>query len=397
MSKNHIQLANELGLFFFDDTSPGSCFWLPRGAIIYNKLMDFLRGEYKKYGYQEVVTPNIFDKKLWMISGHWDKYQENMFLINKKHDHDEDHGDHRDHHENKMEFSLKPMNCPSHCVMYSKLVTSYRDLPIRLADFGVLHRNELSGTLRGLTRVRRFQQDDAHIFCRYDQINGEIKKVLEMLRGIYDMFGFEYYVEVSTRPEEFIGTAEQWKVAEEILIGHATQFENFEINAGDGAFYGPKIDISIRDSLSRNHQCGTIQLDFNLPERFDLKYATEDGFDRPVIIHRAIFGSLERFTAILLEHTQGHLPFWLSPRQIVIIPVTNKLIDGVREIAGHFSDYLVDIDESDNELKKKIAMSQIMKYNWIFVVGQREIDSGSINIRGVGMKTIEEALDLLKQ
>ena len=322
MSDIHKQIGNKLQLFIFDEISPGSCFFLPKGAKIYNNLIDFLRNCYKKLGYQEVITPNIYKKELWQTSGHWDKYKENMFQIQKLNN-DEDID---------TEFSLKPMNCPGHCKMFKHLSASYRDLPIRWADFGVLHRNELSGALTGLTRVRRFQQDDAHIFCTLDQVEKEIEDYLYFLKKVYEHFGFSFGVELSTRPEKYIGDLDNWNKAEEILEKKIKAIPNWKINKGDGAFYGPKIDVKIKDSLKREHQLGTIQLDFNLPERFNLQYRTEEDFEQPVLIHRAIFGSVERFIAILLEHTNGNLPFWLSPRQICIVPVANKYNEYANEI-----------------------------------------------------------------
>ena len=369
---NHRTLGNELKLFFFDDISPGSCFFLPHGTIIYNKLMQFLRDHYKSLGYKEIITPNLYNKKLWEKSGHWDKYKENMFIIDNK-SIDTEHED---------IFSLKPMNCPGHCMMFKHLVPSYKELPVRWADFGVLHRNELSGTLTGLTRVRRFQQDDAHIFCTLSQVNKEIDDFLSFLKNVYDEFKFEFEVELSTRPENYIGNLDNWNEAEKILENNIKKFDNWKINHGDGAFYGPKIDVKIKDSLNREHQCGTIQLDFNLPERFDLKYVgNNEKHEQPVLIHRAILGSFERFIAILLEHTNGHLPFWLSPRQICIIPVIPKYIDYGNTVLEEFKDYEVHLDESTNTLNKKIRSAEKMRFNFIFIIGQKEFENNSITLR----------------
>lgn len=384
---DHREIGNNLDLFFFDDISPGSCFFRPKGAIIYNNLIEFLRYYYKKLGYQEVITPNLFNKKLWQTSGHWDKYKEDMFLIDKENFDKDDYG-------------LKPMNCPGHCILFKHGVVSYRELPIRYADFGVLHRNELSGALSGLTRVRRFQQDDAHIFCALDQIDSEISKCLNFLQLVYKHFGFEFSVELSTRPEKFIGELDNWNKAELILKENIKQFKNWKINEGKGAFYGPKIDIEIKDNLKRSHQCGTIQLDFNLPERFDLKYKDDDeSFKRPVIIHRAILGSVERFMAILLEHTFGKLPFWLSPRQIAIVPVDNKFLDYAQIVRRHFEEYHVFLDESNNTLNKKIRNAEKLKFNYIFVVGEKEKKDSTVNIRFrkkiLGIFSIKNAMELV--
>ena len=387
---NHRDIGTQLELFFFDDMSPGSCFFLPHGAKIHNNLVDFLRYCYKKLGYKEIITPNLFNKKLWQTSGHWDKYKENMFLIHKQYDGDEDDN----------EYSLKPMNCPSHCLMFKRLSVSYRELPIRWADFGVLHRNELSGALTGLTRVRRFQQDDAHIFCTLEQVDKEIEDYLYFLKKVYQHFNFEFEVELSTRPEKYIGNLENWNKAEEILKNKIQIIPNWRVNEGDGAFYGPKIDVKIKDSLKREHQLGTIQLDFNLPERFNLKYKTEDGYEQPVLIHRAIFGSVERFIAILLEHTGGKLPFWLSPRQICIVPVANKYNDYANIIKEKFIDKFSEtiVDDSTETMNKKIRNAEKLKFNYIFVVGEKEEESNLINVRVrknvLGTKTIEETLEL---
>ncbi|KAA3672769.1 threonyl-tRNA synthetase [Paragonimus westermani] len=312
--RDHRKLGIEQKLFFFHELSPGSCFFLPAGAHIYNTLISFIRAEYWRRGFQEVITPNIYNSALWETSGHWQHYSDNMFKIDIE----------------KQQFGLKPMNCPGHCLMFAKEIRSHRDLPLRFADFGVLHRNEFSGALTGLTRVRRFQQDDAHIFCREDQIKEEIKSCLDFLRYVYGVFGFSFQLFLSTRPEKFMGEVELWDRAEQQLRESMEEMGlEWELNAGDGAFYGPKIDITIMDALRRRHQCATIQLDFQMPARFSLAYAcegdssqtTNDGdakvahevtlthpeanLRRPVIIHRAILGSVERIMAILVESYGG--------------------------------------------------------------------------------------------
>lgn len=380
---DHRDIGRDLKLFMFHEFSPGSCFFLPHGTKVYNNVLDFLRYCYRKLGYQEVITPNIFNHRLWEISGHYEKYKSNMFLF--------DEGD--------SEFGLKPMNCPGHCLMAQQMITSYKDLPLRLADFGVLHRNELSGTLTGLTRVRRFQQDDAHIFCALDQVQSEIQNYLIFLRAIYDHFGLSMEAGLSTRPDEYIGDLDTWNKAEAILEEQISTLPNWKINKGDAAFYGPKIDFTISDSLGRKHQCGTLQLDFNLPQRFNLSYVNDQNQTQPlVLIHRAIFGSVERFLAILLEHTRGNLPFWLSPRRICVVPVTKDCIPYAQEVATYFEEFGAEVDASDLSVGKKIRTAEILKYNYIFIVGLREQNERGVNIRVqnsiLGMKSLEEAKNL---
>lgn len=379
-SKDHIQLGSELKLFFFDPVSPGSCFFLPHGQLVHQKLIDRIRRFYKQENYKEVVTPNIYDKKLWITSGHWDKYAENMFHI-KQNAEDEANPD-------STCFSLKAMNCPGHCVIFKKMNPSHRDLPLRLAEFGVLHRNEASGALRGLSRVRRFQQDDSHIFCKLEHVEGEIVSLLAFIRDLYAEFGLEYKLEISTRPEKYIGDIETWNQAEDILKATVRKFLCCDpvINEADGAFYGPKIDISMKDSLGRWNQCATIQLDFNLPERFSLGFSDADQtIKKPVMIHRALLGSLERFIAVILEHTQGHLPFWLSPRQIMILalkPAQSAYANYVKQtLLAHVDDLLVDLDDSSDDLRTKIKSAELLKYNFILVVGERESKNNSLSVR----------------
>ncbi len=381
-TKTHQEIGEELSLFFFHEFSPGSPIFLPKGKIVYNKLVNYIREYYERNGYLEVGTPNVFDKRLWEISGHWQKYQENMFIINQEDD--------------DSRFSLKPMNCPCHCLIFDKMTVSYNDLPVRLADFGALHRNELSGSLTGLTRVRKFHQDDAHIFCSMDQIEDELINFLTFLDEFYRSLGFEYELEISTEPEESIGSEENWKQAEEILKNVVKKItgEEAQINEGDGAFYGPKIDITLKDSLNRSHQCGTVQLDFNLPERFDLKYQTKNGhMERPVIIHRAVLGSLERFMAILLEHSQGRLPFRFSPRQIAILTISSEQEEYALEIANLVKGFNVGLYIDDDDIRAKVKKAEQLKFNYLIVLGNREKESGTISVRGLkGIKTVEELL-----
>ncbi|BGP14692.1 hypothetical protein JCM10213_006228 [Rhodosporidiobolus nylandii] len=372
--RDHRRIGKDQELFFFHDMSPGSCFWLPHGTRIYNTLVEFMRSEYRKRNYQEVITPNMFNSKLWETSGHWQNYADDMFKLDVE----------------KETFALKPMNCPSHCLVFASRDRSYRELPIRMADFGVLHRNEASGALTGLTRVRRFQQDDAHHFCMPEQIEEEMDVCFEFLNEIYGTFGFEFQLKLSTRPEKFLGKVETWDEAEKMLSKSLDKFVpgKWTVDPGDGAFYGPKIDITIQDALKRKHQCATIQLDFQLPQRFELSYRSAEGGEgdkqvRPVMIHRAILGSVERFTAILTEHFAGKWPLWLSPRQVVVIPVAGPHKEYAKEVQQKLWDagLYADADLSDSTLPKKVRNAEIAQYNFIFVVGSEEAESRSVNVR----------------
>ncbi|KAA0715300.1 Threonine--tRNA ligase, cytoplasmic [Triplophysa tibetana] len=394
-NRDHRKIGKDQELFFFHDLSPGSCFFLPRGAYIYNTLMEFIRDEYCRRGFQEVASPNIYNSKLWETSGHWHHYSENMFSFPVEQD----------------IFALKPMNCPGHCLMFGHRPRSWRELPLRFADFGVLHRNELSGALTGLTRVRRFQQDDAHIFCTMDQIESEMKGCLDFLRCVYDVFGFSFQLHLSTRPEKFLGDIAVWNQAEKQLENSLKEFgEPWKLNPGDGAFYGPKIDIKIKDAIGRYHQCATIQLDFQLPIRFNLVYVGKDGDDkaRPVIIHRAILGSVERMIAILTENYAGKWPLWLSPRQVMLVPVNPSIEEYAKQVCKRFVEagFMADADlDSGCLLNKKIRNAQLSQYNFILVVGEKERLTNSVNVRTRDNKvhgelTVEEVmarLTLLKQ
>ncbi|KAF9358674.1 threonyl-tRNA synthetase [Mortierella sp. AD094] len=395
--RDHRKIGREQELFFFHELSPGSCFFLPHGARIYNTLMAFIKNEYRKRGYTEVMTPNMFNVKLWQQSGHWDNYKDDMFMFDVEKD----------------TFGLKPMNCPGHCLMFDVRERSYRELPLRFADFGVLHRNEASGALGGLTRVRRFQQDDAHLFCRLDQLGDEMDATLDFLQYVYGIFGFEFSLALSTRPEKYLGKIEEWDIAEQHLKDALNRFGRpWSVNPGDGAFYGPKIDILIRDSLRRNHQCATLQLDFQLPERFNLQYRNSGGessdFSRPIIIHRAMLGSLERMIAILTENCAGHWDFWLSPRQIQVIPVAAGLNSYAEQVRKRLHDagYFADVDLSDSTLNKKIRNAAEAHYNFVFVVGAQEQACGSVNVRFRGVvddwvkgeeRNLEEVMEKLKE
>lgn len=369
--RDHRKIGRDQELFFFHAVSPGSCFFLPRGAHIYNTLMEFIKSGYRQRGFQEVITPNIFNSKLWETSGHWEHYSKNMFSFPV---------------EDEI-FALKPMNCPGHCLMFDHRPRSWRELPLRLADFGVLHRNEVSGALSGLTRVRRFQQDDAHIFCAMEQLEGEIAGCLEFLEAVYSVFGFTFKLFLSTRPDEFLGQVEMWDLAEKQLEKSLKEFGHmWELNPGDGAFYGPKIDIQIKDAIGRYHQCATIQLDFQLPIRFNLSYVRKDGSttERPVMIHRAILGSVERMVAILAENYGGKWPLWLSPFQVMVIPVGPSAEDYAKEVhrSVHESGFAVDIDtDSGTTLNRKIRKAQLAQYNFVLVVGEKEKANCSVNVR----------------
>lgn len=374
---NHMTIGKQQELFFFHEFSPGCCFFLPNGTKIYNKLLELIKKEYFKRGFQEVKTPMIFKKELWEISGHWQKYKENMFIFTE---HELDTPQ-----ENSQIYSNKPMNCPATILIYLQKPRTHKDLPLRIADFGVLHRNELSNSLRNLTRNRSFSQDDAHIFIRKSQINSEIKNCINFLDYIYNIFGLKYELNFSTRPDIFMGDLDLWNEAEnQLKIILDNLGKPYQISEKDGAFYGPKIDIKLTDSLGRKHQCGTIQLDFIQPVNFKLDYTNEKGeSDIPVIIHRAIFGSFERFLAILIEHYKGKWPFWLNPKQICIITISNYLMDYANNILNRLREeyYFVDIDLSDNMLNKKIRNAQIDGYNYILIIGQKELETNTINLR----------------
>lgn len=400
--RDHQVIGQQQKLFMFSRLSPGSPFLLPHGTRIFNALQQMLREQYWERGYQEVQTPNMYDVELWKTSGHWQHYQDDMFRVVVKEDATEPMpladqkpdgkpvANVQDKDKDKGVFALKPMNCPGHCIMFRDEERSYRELPWRVADFGVLHRNEASGALSGLTRVRKFQQDDTHIFCTNEQVQAEIEGLFDFMEHVYGLFGFPFKFKLSTRPEGYMGTLDEWNSAEARLKQALQNFrgENWELNEGDGAFYGPKIDVTISDALKREYQCATIQLDFQGPQNFKLEYRTSEsgeavhsqssaerdakgltpGMARPVMIHRAIIGSFERFIAILCEHFAGKWPFWLSPRQILVLPVYKAAEDYVREIQAifHKARMYVDIDVSGNTLQKKIRSGQLAQYNFIF-------------------------------
>ncbi len=369
-ARDHRRLGPELDLFSFSPLAPASPFFHPKGSVIYNALTDFVRGLQTARGYGEVVTPQVMDVELWHTSGHYANYRENMFFTDV----------------DERQFAVKPMNCPGHCLIFKTRLRSYRDLPIRYADFGRLHRYERSGVTSGLTRVRSFSQDDAHIFCTEEQIEAEVLGAVAMIREIYETFGFEdVAIAVGTRPEKSIGAAEQWRHAESALqAALAKQGLAFTVNPGDGAFYGPKIDFQVRDALGRHWQLGTVQLDYQLPARFALTYVGADGSEhQPVMIHRAMLGSLERFMGILIEHTGGVFPAWLAPVQAVVLPVSEKQAAYAATVRDRLAAAAVrvELDDRSEKLGYKIREAQVAKVPYMLVVGAREEEAGAVAVR----------------
>ncbi len=389
--RDHRKLMKELDLIMLHEYSPGSPFFLEKGTVIYNELINLVKEEYAKRNYNEVITPQIFNKKLWEMSGHWQHYQEDMFTLKVE----------------GQDSGIKPMNCPSHCLIYKRSTKSYKDLPLRIADFGVLHRNELSGTLSGLTRVRKFSQDDAHIFCTLEQVEKEIIDVLNFIHYLWeDVFGIKLEYYLSTKPEKALGDVKIWDEAEEILHKALQKTETpYKLKEGDGAFYGPKIDIDLEDALGRKWQCPTIQLDFNLPERFDLTYEGRDGKKyRPVMIHRAVFGSLERFIGILIEHYAGKFPLWLSPVQVKILTIADRHNDAANHLLNVLKEQGVRAETNfkQDTMNKKIREAQLEKVNYIVVIGDKEADNGTVNVRTrdgdvLGELKISDFVDKLKK
>ncbi|XP_011238538.1 threonine--tRNA ligase, mitochondrial isoform X2 [Mus musculus] len=382
-----LKLLTEQELFFFHELSPGSCFFLPRGTRVYNALVAFIRAEYARRGFSEVKTPTLFSTKLWEQSGHWEHYRADMFSLKPPGTDGVDNSQ-SGHPARcpKDTLALKPMNCPAHCLMFAHRPRSWRELPVRLADFGALHRAEASGSLGGLTRLWRFQQDDAHIFCAPHQLEAEIQGCLDFLRCVYSVLGFSFHLALSTRPPGFLGEPRLWDQAEQVLQQALEKFgEPWDLNPGDGAFYGPKIDVHLHDALGRPHQCGTIQLDFQLPLRFDLQYKGPAGTPEcPVLIHRAVLGSVERLLGVLAESCGGKWPLWLSPLQVVVIPVRTEQEEYARQVqqclqaAGLVSD--LDAD-SGLTLSRRVRRAQLAHYNFQFVVGQREQSQRTVNVR----------------
>ena len=367
--RDHRRLGKELGLFMLTDYGPGFPFFLPKGMVLRNTLIDYWREVHKRYGYVEVSTPMILNRQLWEQSGHWDHYKNNMYttVIDGE------------------DYAIKPMNCPGGMLVYASEPHSYRDLPLRVGELGLVHRHELSGALHGLFRVRCFTQDDAHIFMTREQMESEIQNVVRLFDEVYNVFGLKYTVELSTMPEDHIGTVEEWEANQEILKKAITGMgKDFVVNEGDGAFYGPKLDFHIEDCLGRTWQCGTIQLDSQLPERFNLEYTGEDGQKhRPVMIHRVVFGSIERFIGVITEHFAGAFPLWLTPVQVKVLPVTDR----AHEYAKGLSQKLVDAgiraedDCRSEKLGYKIREAQMQKIPYMLVVGDRDMENGTVSVR----------------
>jgi threonyl-tRNA synthetase len=373
--RDHRRLGRELDLFHFHQFSPGAAFWTEKGTAIYQALSNWMRLLTLNNGYVEIKTPLLYNKGLWEISGHWGKYKENMFLV--------EDSDTKEH-----DFSLKPMNCPSHHLFYGFKKHSYRDLPLRYHTQDVLHRNEAAGALGGLTRVRQFAQDDAHIYCREDQIPSEVAKFVGLLDQVYAAVGLTYRAKLSTRPPQRIGTDDLWDRAEAALKTALESLKlDYDLKEGDGAFYGPKIDFDVSDSIGRKWQLGTIQLDYNAPERFDLTYVGEDNKEhRPVVLHRAIFGSFERFIAILIEHYAGAFPAWLAPVQVMLICVADRQLEYAQKIRQQLVDkgYRVEVDDRGLTMQKKIAEAQVQKVPFTLVIGDREVENNQVAPRRYG-------------
>ncbi len=367
--RDHRKLGKELGLFMLTDYGPGFPFFLPKGMVLRNTLIDYWRQVHKKYGYVEVSTPMILNRTLWEQSGHWDHYKNNMYttVIDGQ------------------DFAIKPMNCPGGMLVYAAEPHSYRDLPLRVGELGLVHRHELSGALHGLFRVRCFTQDDAHIFMTKEQMETEIQNVVKLFDEVYSVFGLKYTIELSTMPEDHIGTVEEWEFNQDILKKAITAMgKDFVINEGDGAFYGPKLDFHIEDCLGRTWQCGTIQLDSQLPERFNLEYIGEDGLKhRPVMIHRVVFGSIERFIGVITEHFAGAFPLWLSPVQVKVLPVTERAHEYANQIEAKLDEAGIraESDLRSEKLGYKIREAQMQKIPYMLVVGDRDIENGTVSVR----------------
>lgn len=388
--RDHRKLGKELGLFMFSEEAPGMPFFLPKGMIVRTELEQFLRSMQQKRDYEEVRTPFIMKQRLWEESGHWDHYRENMYFTEA----------------DETKFALKPMNCPGHMLIFKNSLHSYRELPIRISEFGQVHRHEFSGALNGMMRVRTFCQDDAHIFVRPDQIEDEISRVIELIDRVYEVFGFEYRIELSTRPENSMGSDELWNQAETALRHVLDRLGIvYRINEGDGAFYGPKIDFHILDALKRSWQCATIQLDFQMPEKFDLSYIGEDNRKyRPVVIHRAVYGSIDRFIGILTEHYGGAFPLWLSPVQAKLLPLSDRYLDYVFQVKAALSEagIRVEIDGRNEKLGYKIREAQLEKVPYMLILGENEAASGTAAVRkrgkgDLGIQSVQAVVDRISK
>ena len=386
--RDHRKIGQELDLFSFQECAPGMVFWHPKGTIIWNELIAYWKEEHAKAGYQEIRTPIILNKNLWLQSGHWDHFKENMYFT-KIDDQD---------------YALKPMNCPAGIKVYNNTTRSYKELPLRLAELGLVHRHELSGVLAGLLRVRAFTQDDAHIYCTPETLKEEIKGVILLTDKIYKKFGFEYHVELSTKPENSMGDPALWAKAEKILAEAMDELNRkYKINPGDGAFYGPKLDFHLKDALGRTWQCGTLQLDFQMPIKYNLKYMGADGTQdhQPTMLHRTIYGSVERFIGVLLEHTAGKLPLWLSPVQVKILSIADRFNDYAYSVAKQMKDagVRVIVDDGAESINKKVRTAQLEQVNYIIVVGEREVNDKTVTVRTrddnkvLGAKKTEEFVE----
>lgn len=397
--RDHRKLGRELGIYMMDQMAGvGLPLYLPKGARVIRLLQEWLRQDLYERGYEEVITPHIYNADVWKTSGHYDFYHENMyfFSINE--------GD--EENPRMSEYGVKPMNCPGHVMLYGNDLHSYRELPIRYFEFGTVYRHEMSGVVHGLLRARGFTQDDAHIFCRDDQLVSEIVSILDLIDHIMTTFGFEYHAEISTRPLKSIGTDNMWDFATESLVKACEEYGlAYEINEGDGAFYGPKIDIKVKDAIGRTWQCSTVQVDFNFPERFDLTYRTESNTeDRPWMLHRAIFGSIERFLGILLEHYAGALPLWLAPVQVAILPLADrhreasqKLVEHIRKAGGR-----VELFDQNEPMRVKIAKAQSQKIPYMLILGDKEIENDTVSVRerhkgDLGSWTVEKFLAVITE
>ena len=383
--RDHRKLGKELGLFTILDEGPGFPFFLPKGMILKNLLIDYWRQVHTRAGYQEISTPIMLNRSLWERSGHWDHYKENMYTTVI----------------DETDFAIKPMNCPGGILVYETEMRSYRDLPLRMGELGLVHRHEMSGALHGLMRVRCFTQDDAHIFMTKDMIKDEVKSVVALIDEVYSLFGFKYHVELSTRPENSMGSDEDWEAATAALQAALEEIGlPFKINEGDGAFYGPKIDFHLEDSIGRTWQCGTIQLDFQLPERFELEYTGADGEKhRPVMIHRVVFGSIERFIGILIEHFAGAFPLWLAPEQVRVMPISEKQAEAVKAVTAKLkaAGLRVEADLRNEKVGYKIREAQMQKVPYMLVIGDREAEADAVSVRSrsegdIGVMKVEEFL-----
>ena len=387
--RDHRKLGRELDLFSIQDEGPGFPLLHPRGMVIRNGLEAYWREEHRRAGYEEIKTPIILNRVLWERSGHWAHYKENMYFTRIE----------------EQDFAVKPMNCPGAMLLYKTKMRSYRDLPLRMAELGLVHRHELSGALHGLMRVRAFTQDDAHIFMLPSQIKDEVAKVIELTDRMYHLFGFEYHVELSTKPEKAMGSEEMWEIATTALRDVLEERKiTYLVNEGDGAFYGPKIDFHLKDSIGRTWQCGTIQLDFQMPEKFDLTYVGEDGQKhRPAVIHRVIYGSIERFMAVLIEHFAGAFPVWLSPQQVAVLPITEKFHHYAKDVTAKLwaADVRVEADLRNEKVGYKIREAQLQKVPYMLVVGEKEEEAGTVAVRErgageVGIMNVEEFIEKIK-